>query len=598
MVVGWCPLCPQIIHKNMGALKAHLKTTHLMNSSAHILARIIVLAPNGRDEALQILKDVQDVENRLQHVKGKAQLCNHNCSECSTKETHAEPTAASGQMYNQDSSYNHDHSESKSNDPSCQTDADQDCVIIPCDYDNTINISEFQELKINIEERNSDKILRLVREKDSEIFRLHQKIANLDTKAKEKDNDVEELEIQLSRKCKEKIVLEKDFNKYKENKRVSDIQIKNLERGVQELVDQLSKKREEKRILDNDFKKYKDYCSGIISEKDEKISELTSKSKNLNKEVERLKVELLKQCQETINIKIDFSKYKEHNIEILSEKDEKISNMDSKTNDLEEDVKELEVQFLNKWEEKTLVAQDFNKCKDCSNRNISDKDQKIANLDIKAMNLDIDTMELHAKFSTLEQDFKILKKHSQEEITDKDQKIENLEIKAKNLEKEKIFLKKDIKKYKGLSDAIISKYKAQYDKTLADMNSKLMRHREILSLMKESVTDMAAMHEDTSDKLIEAVNNSSETSKVVGNDLVCRFLELEKVVGKFSQDKKDFIPKISIRKDIFRNDTFDVSEKVDCQFDGPSCLDVQSLGNSDETDGKERRKISKRKLID
>jgi len=577
MAVGWCPLCPHLFQKNIGHLKAHLKNTHQMYSSAHILARIIVHTPYGKEEVLQILKDVQDVENRLEQVKRKSQLDN-SCSKCSTKEAPSKPTA-SGQMSNHD-----DLSKSKNCDQICQTDADQD---------DTLNTSEFEELKINIEEKDSDKILRLVRGKDSEIVRLHQKIANLDTKAKKMDKDVEELEILLSRKCKERNVLEKDFNKYKERKREldikSDIKSKNLERVVQELEAQLSKKREEKSILDNDYKKYKDYNHGIIGDKDDKISKLTAKSKNLTKVVEELKVELSKQCQETILIEMDFNKYKKHNNEVLC-------NMDSKANDLKEDVQALEVQLLKKCEEKTLIEQDFNKYKDCSNRNISDKDQKIANLDIKAINLDIDTMELHT--STLEQDFQNHKQHSKEEISNKDQKIENLEIKAKNLEKEKNFLMNDIKKYKGLGDEIISKYKAKYDKTLADMNRKLIRHREIFNLMKDSVTGMAAMHEDTSDKLIEAVNNSSQASKEVKNDLVCRFQELENVVGRLSRGKKEVIPKLSVKKDIFRNETLDASEKVDCQLDGARLYDVQSIGSSGDTDREEKRKILKRKYAD
>jgi len=159
-------------------------------------------------------------------------------------------------------------------------------------------------------------------------------------------------------------------------------------------------------------------------------------------------------------------------------------------------------------------------------------------------------------------------------------------------------LKKDFKEYKGLSDEIISKYKAKYNETLADMNRQLIRHREIFNLMKGSVTSMAAIHEDTSDKLIEAVNNSSQASKVVGNDLVCRFQELENVVGRLSLGKNEDIPKISVRKDIFKNETVDALEKVDCQFDGSRLYDVQSTGSLDDTDGKERRKILKRKYED
>merc|ERR1711942_94355 len=154
------------------------------------------------------------------------------------------------------------------------------------------------------------------------------------------------------------------------------------------------------------------------------------------------------------------------------------------------------------------------------------------------------------QFTKLQHDFKKYKKHTQEEISEKDQKIVNLDIVSKNLEKEKIISKKDFQKYKHLTDEIISKYKIKNEKTLSDMNNKIKMHREFFCLMKDSITGLAAMQEDTSDKLIVAVENTSQASKVVEDDLVCRFQELEKVVARMSQDKKDATPKISIKKDI------------------------------------------------
>ena len=130
------------------------------------------------------------------------------------------------------------------------------------------------------------------------------------------------------------------------------------------------------------------------------------------------------------------------------------------------------------------------------------------------------------------------------------------------------------------------------------MNNKIKMHREFFCLMKDSITGLAAMQEDTSDKLIEAVENTSQASKVVEDDLVCRFQELEKVVARMSQVKKDATPKLSIKKDIFRIGTLDAWEALkNCQTDGSSDNVVQFVGSSDsnETCAREKRISLKRK---
>ena len=119
------------------------------------------------------MKDVQDWENHLNQIKAQQNNRLNSCSKCSTKE---------------DSSSNH-----KVIDQSCQTDAVKDID----------DASEANELEINSQEKTSDISFwkRLVSGKDSEIYRLHQKIANLDSRATNGDNNVAELELQTSKKC-------------------------------------------------------------------------------------------------------------------------------------------------------------------------------------------------------------------------------------------------------------------------------------------------------------------------------------------------------------------------------------------------------------
>ena len=216
-MVAWCPLCPHVNQHSIGQLTLHLGNIHHMKSSAHILARIIVYTPYGKEEVFQVLKDVQGWENHLKKIKAQQNNKLNSCSKCSTKE---------------DSSF-----KQKVIDQSCQTDTVKDIN----------DASEANELEVNSQEKTSDISFwkRLVSGKDSEIYRLHQKIADLDSRATNGDNDVAELELQISKKCKEKSVLEKDFKKYRESKRALDIRADNLEKGVKELGIQLSKKCDE-----------------------------------------------------------------------------------------------------------------------------------------------------------------------------------------------------------------------------------------------------------------------------------------------------------------------------------------------------------------
>ena len=59
--------------------------------------------------------------------------------------------------------------------------------------------------------------------------------------------------------------------------------------------------------------------------------------------------------------------------------------------------------------------------------------------------------------------------------------------------------------------------------------------------------------EDTFDKLIENIENT--TIKMVENDLVFRFQDLEEAVIRSTQDQEDSIPKLRVKEDIFKTET-------------------------------------------
>ena len=58
---SWCPLCPYKVQTSVAQLARHLSTSHAMNNSAIILARIMVSTPLGQQEVSEVLKDVKNL---------------------------------------------------------------------------------------------------------------------------------------------------------------------------------------------------------------------------------------------------------------------------------------------------------------------------------------------------------------------------------------------------------------------------------------------------------------------------------------------------------------------------------------------------------
>ena len=305
---------------------------------------------------------------------------------------------------------------------------------------------------------------------------------------------------------------------------------------------------------------------------------MKGRAKNRDKVIEELSSQVSKICKEKTALEHDLKAFENKSSQIISEKENEIEHLETKSKNLVDCIYELTVKVTKKCEEKSLLEQDFKKFKEYSIEAISNKEQKISDLGMKAKKLDIKIEALNIQFSKLEQEYVNHKEISDRVISEKDQKIANLVIQANHLDrddaklkvqlsmkcKEKTLLKQDLEKYKELSDEIISKYKAKNEKILADMNQKSRRQSEIFCLMKESITDMAAMHKDTWNQLEDKVKN-----KKVGNEVGCRLQELESFVTVLTRDENSDIPRINVKKDIFKNETFFAAEVLD-RFDAPS----------------------------
>ena len=71
---------------------------------------------------------------------------------------------------------------------------------------------------------------------------------------------------------------------------------------------------------------------------------------------------------------------------------------------------------------------------------------------------------------------------------------------------------------------------------------------------------------DTSEKLIENVENTFQANKMVGNVLAFRFQDFEEVVIRITQDQEDSIPKLRVKEDIFKTETINAWEALQsCQ---------------------------------
>merc|ERR1712025_1275542 len=112
-----------------------------------------------------------------------------------------------------------------------------------------------------------------------------------------------------------------------------------------------------------------------------------------------------------------------------------------------------------------------------------------------------------------------------------------------------------ITRQKDVQVTNLLKEKSKNENMLVELDRKLKRHREIYSLLSNSIVDMAVMYDDTIGKLVEALKNTFQSSEMSGINVLCRFQELEKEFLGLSRQENNFTPRLSIRKDILKHET-------------------------------------------
>jgi len=187
----------------------------------------------------------------------------------------------------------------------------------------------------------------------SPSFSPPRKITNFDTQ----DEDpyyIEEVKIKLNKKCREYSVLEADFHKYREmigvlisekdeKTAALDGKVKNLEKTNRELVAKLAKKCKEKNVLEQEFQNFKEYSYEVITKRDEKIEKKQSI-------VEELETEFFKMSKEKSSLEKDIESHKKKSSEIIFGKNQMIVSLNAEVKVLHENVaklKEVQRKFKN-----------------------------------------------------------------------------------------------------------------------------------------------------------------------------------------------------------------------------------------------------------
>merc|ERR1719318_2216839 len=221
----------------------------------------------------------------------------------------------------------------------------------------------------------------------------------------------------------------------------------------------------------------------LIGKKDELIKSLTSKVESLTTQCESLTSRVASLAKQVVNPKVEMSDKAE------SSKSNKSADLKFVLENLDE--KDSEIYRLH---------------------------EKIAALDKKAKKLDMEVEDLKDELFSkskesldLQHCFENYKEVSQDNIAEKDKMLSCLEKELERTKDDAGIIVEEIEK--------CSKKKLSYEKTIEDMKLKFGRYREIISLLKDSLAGLAAMHEDTSDKLINAVQNTTHASQVVMNDV-------------------------------------------------------------------------------
>ena len=152
---------------------------------------------------------------------------------------------------------------------------------------------------------------------------------------------------------------------------------------------------------------------------------------------------------------------------------------------------------------------------------------------VKKLEIEVEDLKDHLfrkckENSNIKHYFENYKKVSQENIGEKDNMLGCLE---NELERTKADAEIIVEEFEKCTNKKIS-----FEKTIADMKMKFGRYREIIYLMKDSLSGLAALHEDTSDKLIDVVMKTAHASRVVVKNAKKQFHGLENEISSLNQD--------------------------------------------------------------
>jgi len=291
---------------------------------------------------------------------------------------------------------------------------------------------------------------------------------------------------------------------------------------------QLKLIRNEYKILSMEFDKLKKERE---NEKNTSTMLIESQRNVHEKEIQDLNMKLQNQINRSQDLKLKVLNEVETFKAFTKKKNDQIESLKNQVNILQVKITESSENFDNN-------NPDLNVCKEKleeKNSEIYLLHEKIARLDSKVkLKHDLEKRVDHFKDLLFKQckenlDIKhsldIFKESSKETISERDKEIFCLEKELKSTKADSETVMEEVERY--------SKERLSYEKTIADMKIKFGRYKEILELMKDSLSGLAAMNEDTSNNLIEAVKNTARASKLVNEDVRKRFKDLEKDVEMF-----------------------------------------------------------------
>jgi len=509
-MVSWCPLCPHASQFNISQLAGHLSHTHRLHNSASTLAWIMVNSSLGMEQVKQVLEDVRQFQKSIdqkenQLVRTLGELSNFKLSKMSVH--------AWSQTEDQDSSANLDskHAIDKScqtlristSEKSCETEHDfiKPKEMALCDLG-------IGELKFRIQEKKA--VVDILRKKISNTETVLKAITNENVNSVTKVlSELDDAKDTILKKNHEIVEWKQSAIKWKRNLR--NAKRESSDERLELLKDRDLEKKESAQLIESQRLVHEKEIQDLNQKLQKQISSsqtLRSKEKTLSKEVELLT---------TSN----------------SEKSDKIQSLTEQVNMFTEDALKL------KMADQAMAMKLSNVSKDIEikslNKKVAELNRQVAVLGEKDQLFEKNVKELSAELarekSNNDESFKTFQERTERAIAEKDKKILCLGKELERTKNDAYTIVEEMEKF--------TKLKLDNEKVKADMERKFETSREIFCLMKDSLAGMAAMQEDTSERLVEAVRNTAKASKIVINDVRRKFLEVENEVENLCKDVKD-----------------------------------------------------------